>query len=74
MGVKVYSVVVILLISGNHVPAMPLSDCKGSGGMVAPARYSVAIPVKVGVKIGFTVIVIVIGLVVTHCPEVGVNV
>jgi len=57
VGVNVYSVVVILLISGAHVPLMPLSDSRGSGGMGAPAGYSGTIPEKVGVTIESTVAV-----------------
>ena len=56
------------------MPGMPLFEVVGNAGIVAPAQYSITIPVKVGVKSGFIVIIIVTGVVVTHCPAVGVNV
>ena len=64
----------VLLMGGVHVPVMPLFEVVGNAGMVAPAQYPCTIPEKVGVKSGFIVIVIVVGVVVTHCPAVGVNV
>ena len=61
-------------MDGAHVPVIPLFEVVGNAGMAAPAQYSVAIPEKIGVKSGFIVIVIVTGVLVTHCPAVGVNV
>jgi len=59
-------------MGGVHVPVIPLFEVVGNAGMVAPAQYAVVIPEKVGVKSGF--IVIVVEVVVAHCPAVGVNV
>ena len=61
-------------MGGDHVPVMPLFEVVGNVGIAAPAQYTVAIPEKNGVKSGFIVMVIVVGVVVTHCPAVGVNV
>ena len=47
----------MLFMDGDHVPIMPLFEVVGNAGMVAPAQYSVTIPVKVGVKSGFIVAV-----------------
>ena len=39
VGVKVYVVVVVLLMAGDHVPEMPLVDVVGNAGITAPAQY-----------------------------------
>ena len=57
--------------AGDQVPVIPLFDVVGNADSVAPEQMDV-INVKVGVTVGFTVIVIV--AVVAHCPAVGVNV
>lgn len=69
-GVKVYVVVPVVFIAGDHVPVMPLFDVAGSVNDVP--EHTGAICVKVGVMIGFTVIVNVV--IVAHSPVVGVNV
>ena len=50
---------------------IPLFDVVGKADMDAPAQIGATV-LKVGVKIGFTTIVIV--AVVAHCPALGVNV
>ena len=71
VGVNVYSVVVVLLIAGLHVPVMPFLDVVGRAGIVAPEQYGPT-AANVGVTLGLTVIVNV--AVVAHSPAVGVNV
>jgi hypothetical protein len=56
--VKVYVVVAVLLIAGDHVPVIPLLDVVGNAANVAPEQIA-ATCVNVGVTIGLTVIVIV---------------
>ena len=63
--------VAVLLSAGAHVPVMPLLEVVGNGFNVPPEQIG-ATAVKVGVIFGLTVIVIVV--VVAHCPAVGVNV
>ena len=38
VGVKVYVVVEVLLITGDHVPEIPFIELVGSGGIVAPLQ------------------------------------
>jgi hypothetical protein len=64
-------VVVVLFKDGDHVPVIPLLDVVGKALKVVPLQIAGAC-VKVGVTLGFTVIVIV--SVVAHCPTVGVKV
>jgi hypothetical protein len=71
VGVNVYVVVAVLFNAGNHVPVTPFKEVVGSGLNVAPEQIA-ATGVKVGVKTGLTVIVIV--AVFAHCPALGVNV
>jgi hypothetical protein len=52
---------------------IPFAQVIGNSSKVAPEQIE-ATCVKVGVTIGFTVIVIVTAVVETHCPSVGVNV
>lgn len=70
-GVKVYVVVAVLLKVGDQVPLMPLLERVGKDDKGSPEQMG-ATEVNVGVTLGFTVIVIVV--VVAHCPAVGVNV
>ena len=63
--------VVLLTVAGFHVPLIPLLDVVGNSGAVAPAHIG-ATASNDGVTVGFTVIVIVV--VVAHCPALGVNV
>ena len=58
-GVNVYVVVVVLSNAGNHEPKTPLFEVVGSTLNAAPAQIG-ATAVKVGVKIGLTVTVIVV--------------
>ena len=57
--------------AGDHVPVIPLVDVVGSGLKVSPLQIGLT-AVKVGVEIGFIVIVIVVVL--EHCPPSGVKV
>jgi len=70
-GVKVYVVVAVLLIAGDHVPLIPLVEVVGSAANVAPEQIG-ATCVNAGATLEFTVITIV--LVVAHCPAFGVKV
>ena len=63
--------VTVLLRAGAHVPVIPLLEVVGNGFNVPPEQMG-ATAVKVGVILGFTVMVSVV--VVAHCPAVGVNV
>ena len=64
-------VVAVLLIAGDHVPVIPLFDVVGKAGITEPLHFGVT-AVKVGVTFGVMVIVMVV--VVAHCPAVGVKV
>jgi len=64
-------VVVVLSKAGDQVPVYPLMEVVGNGLNIPPEQIG-ATAVKVGVMFGFTVMVIVV--VVAHCPEVGVKV
>jgi hypothetical protein len=61
----------VLSNAGAQLPVTPLLDVVGNGDKVAPEHIG-ATAVNVGVTFGLTVIVIVV--VVAHCPAVGVNV
>ena len=71
VGVKVYEVVAMLLIAGDHVPLIPFVEVVGNAANAAPEQIG-ATAAKVGVVLGLTVIVKVV--VAAHCPAVGVNV
>jgi hypothetical protein len=71
VGVKVYKVVVVLFIAGDHVPVTPFVDVVGKFGTADPEQYGPT-AAKVGVVFGFMVIVNVVGD--AHKPAVGVNV
>lgn len=73
-GVNVYVLLAVLLIvAGLHVPAIPFVDVGGNAGAVAPLQIlNVAPKLNVGVSIGFTVTVNVVGT--AHWPAVGVKV
>jgi len=60
-----------LFNAGAQVPLMPLLEVVGRAVSVAPEQIG-ATALKVGVTFGFTTIVN--GVVVAHCPAVGVNV
>ena len=68
---KVYVVVVVLSIAGDHVPVMPLLDVVGKVLIVAPEQKG---PTTANVGVIFGVMVIVKVAVVAHCPAVGVKV
>ena len=70
VGVKVYVVVAVLLIAGDHVPAIPLLDVVGS--VNAPPLHMLGTCVNVGVVGWLTVTVIV--AVEAHEPVAGVKV
>ena len=63
--------VAVEIVVGFHVPATPLFEVVGKAAGAAPTQYGPN-PVKVGVVDGFTVMLMVV--VVAHCPAVGVNV
>ena len=64
---------VLLTVAGFHVPVTPLLDVVGNTGAVLLAQIlAVAPKLKVGVTIGLTVTVNVVGT--AHKPVVGVNV
>jgi hypothetical protein len=70
-GVNVYVVVAVLFIAGDQVPAIPFNEVVGRLERVAPAQIG-ATELNVGVKTGFTTIVIVV--VNAQIPAKGVNV
>ena len=69
-GVKVYVVVAVLLIAGDQVPVIPLSEVVFN--VNDPPLQIAATCVNVGVTFGLTVTLIVV--VVAQAPAVGVNV
>ena len=58
-GVKVYVVVAVLLIAGDHVPLIPFVEVVGSAANAAPEQIG-ATCVNAGVRLGFTVIAMVV--------------
>ena len=58
VAVKVYSVVMVLFMAGDQVPLKPSFETVGKSNKTSPTQM-VGTCVKVGVKIGFTVMVIV---------------
>ena len=56
MGVNVYVVVVVLFNAGDHTPVIPFVDVVGNGDNMPPEQIG-ATALKVGVTLGFTVIV-----------------
>ena len=71
VGVKIYVVVAVLFKAGDHVPVIPLREVVGNGDKAAPEQIAATVA-KVGVTIGFTVILNVVD--VAHTPVVGVKV
>jgi len=65
--------VVLLTVAGDHVPVIPFNDVVGNIGAVVPMQKG-DIGLNVGVTKGATVIVIGIGVIVPHCPVLGVKV
>ena len=65
-----YNVVSVLLIAGDQVPDIPFNEVVGNE--IDPPEQIGEIWVKVGVTIGFTLIVKLAEL--AHCPEFGVKV
>lgn len=63
VGVKVYKVVAVLLIAGDHVPVIPFVDVVGNAGIAAPEQYG---PTAANVGVTFGVIVIDNVVVVAH--------
>ena len=63
--------VLVLFKAGDHVPVTPLFDVVGKALSVPPEQIA-ATCVKMGVVIGFTVMISV--CVVAHWPAAGVNV
>jgi hypothetical protein len=63
--------VAVLFSAGTHEPVIPLLEVVGNDASVAPEQIGVT-AVKVGVVLLFTVMVVVV--VVAHCPAVGVKV
>ena len=68
---KVYVVVAVLLIAGDHVPEIPFREIEGNGAKLPPAQIG-GTTAKFGITSGVTVTVKV--CVVVHCPILGVNV
>ncbi len=64
-------VVAVLFKAGDHVPVIPLVEVVGSALNVPPEQIA-ATGTKVGVTNGLTVMVMLV--VVAHCPTVGVKV
>lgn len=62
---------VLLTVAGDHVPVIPFNDVVGNIGAVVPVQKG-DIGLNVGVTKGATVIVI--GVIVPHCPVLGVKV
>ncbi len=63
----------MLMVAGLQVPVILFEEVVGKVGAVLPAQMVRLVPKpKVGVTIGFTVTVKVVGT--AHCPAVGVNV
>ena len=63
--------VAVLLIAGDQVPVMLLSDVVGNGANTPPEQIA-ATGLNVGVTVGLTVIVKLV--VDAHCPAPGVKV
>jgi hypothetical protein len=71
-GVNVYDAdTVLLTVTGNHVPVMPLVEVVGNTGAIDPLHIE-GTAAKVGVVFELTVTISVV--VVAHCPASGVNV
>jgi len=70
-GVKVYSVVAVLLIAGLQVPVMPFVEINGKAGITVPAQYGPT-AAKVGVSNGSMMIVTLV--IAAHWPSAGVKV
>ena len=64
-------VVMVLFNAGDQLPEIPLSDVVGNGVIVCPTQYDPT-GEKLGMMFGVTVMVIVV--VVPHCPPLGVKV
>ena len=61
------------VVAGLHVPVMPLPEVVGNVGTVPPAQIVSVVPkLNVGVMLGFTVTLKVVGS--AHRPAVGVKV
>ena len=60
----------MLIVAGNHAPAMPLFEVLGKVGAAVPLQKA-GIGVKVGVTDGLTVTLKL--AVVAHCPALGVK-
>ena len=71
VGVKVYNVVAVLLIAGDHDPLIPLMDVIGNAESGSPLQIG-ATTANVGIILGLTVIANVV--IVAHCPVFGVKV
>ena len=61
---------VLLIVAGDQVPAMPLFEVLGNVGAAVPLQKA-GIGVKVGVTDGLTVVVTVAAD--AHCPALGVK-
>jgi hypothetical protein len=62
---------VLLTVAGFHVPVKPLAEVAGNNGGTAPVQIGLK-AVKVGIKFGLTVTVIIVLL--AHWPGDGVKV
>jgi hypothetical protein len=71
VGVKVYvPEFVLLTVAGLQVPVTRLIDVVGKTGLIEPEQIG-AIAVKVGVTVGFTVILKFVAI--AHSPGLGVK-
>ena len=61
---------VLLIVAGDQVPAMPLFEVLGKVGAVVPLQKA-GIGVKVGVTDGLTVVITTAAD--AHCPALGVK-
>lgn len=71
VGVNVYIVVAVLFNAGDHVPVIPFISVVGKA-LNAPPEQIGDTAAKIGVAFGKTLMVIVV--VVAHCPASGVKV
>ena len=71
-GVKVYVVVAVLFNAGDQVPTIPLLEVVGKGLKISPEQACEFI-LKIGV-VGVVIILMVIVVVLAHCPAFGVKV
>jgi hypothetical protein len=72
VAVKMYSIVLVLSIAGDHVPAIEGEFVEVAGKENAAPEHTAGTCINVGVMFGFTVIVK--GIEIAHCPVAGTKV